>query len=188
MMCGLLVLSAGLRLLAARGDLWLDELWSLSFARQMTSPLDVWTAIHHDNNHPLNTLYLFVVVHLAGAHASPMLFRLLSLVSGAALLVVLFRSEYESHDAGAATRAWIAITLCGCSFLAILYSSEARGYAPAALCGVSAYAQVRRGRILRSADRLLFAATCAAGLLSHLTFVFVYAGLLAWTARRAIPK
>ena len=70
MMCGLLVLSAGLRLLAARGDLWLDELWSLSFARQMTSPLDVWTAIHHDNNHPLNTLYLFVVVHLAGAHAS----------------------------------------------------------------------------------------------------------------------
>jgi hypothetical protein len=186
MMCGLLVLSAGLRVLAARGDLWLDELWSLSFARQMTSPLDVWTAIHHDNNHPLNTLYLFVVVHLAGAHASPMLFRLLSLISGAALLVVLFRSEYESHDAGAATRAWIAITLCGCSFLAILYSSEARGYAPAALCGVSAYAQVRRGRILRSADRLLFAATCAAGLLSHLTFVFVYAGLLAWTARRAI--
>ena len=92
-MCGLLIVSAGLRLLAARGDLWLDELWSLSFARQMTSPLDVWTAIHHDNNHPLNTLYLFVVVHLAGAHASPMLFRLLSLVSGAAMLVVLFRSE-----------------------------------------------------------------------------------------------
>ena len=113
------MVSAGLRLLAARGDLWLDELWSLSFARQMTSPLDVWTAIHHDNNHPLNTLYLFVVVHLVGAHASPMLFRLLSLVSGAAMLVVLFRSEYESHDGGAATRAWIAITLCGCSFLAI---------------------------------------------------------------------
>ena len=87
---GLLLVSAGLRLLAARGDLWLDELWSLSFARQMTSPLDVWTAIHHHNNHPLNTLYLFVVVHLAGAHASPMFFRLLSLVSGAAMLVVLF--------------------------------------------------------------------------------------------------
>ena len=32
----------------------------------------------------------------------------------------------------------------------------------------------------------MFAATCAAGLLSHLTFVFVYAGLFAWTARRAI--
>ena len=45
-MLGLLMVSAGLRLLAARGDLWLDELWSLSFARQMTSPLDVWTAIH----------------------------------------------------------------------------------------------------------------------------------------------
>jgi hypothetical protein len=184
-LCGLLVLAAGLRLFAARGDLWLDELWSLSFARQMRSPLDVWTAIHHDNNHPLNTLYLFVVVHLAGAHASPLLFRLLSLMSGAAMLVVLFRSEYESHDVAAATRALIATTLCACSFLAILYSSEARGYAPAALCGVLAYAQVRRGRILRSGDRLLFAATCAAGLLSHLTFLFVYAGLFAWTALTA---
>ncbi|HEY1302347.1 MAG TPA: hypothetical protein VGF24_02280, partial [Vicinamibacterales bacterium] len=58
--CGLLTAAIGLRVIAARGDLWLDELWSLSFARQLDSPLQIWTSIHHDNNHPLNTLYLFV--------------------------------------------------------------------------------------------------------------------------------
>jgi len=181
----LVICAAAIRVLAARGDLWLDELWSLSFARQMRGPLDVWTSIHHDNNHALNTLYLFAVVHVAGAHAPAILFRLLSLVSGVAVLPVLFRSQYDAGDPASGTRAWIATLLCACSFLAILYSSEARGYAPVALFATLAYAHVRRGRIVSSRDRLTFAAACALGLLSHLTFVFAYAGLFLWTARSA---
>jgi hypothetical protein len=181
----LVILAASIRWLGARGDLWLDELWSLSFARQMRAPLDVWTSIHHDNNHALNTLYLFAIVHIGGAHAPAILFRLLSLVSGVAILPILFRSEYDAADAASWPRAWIATILCACSFLAILYSSEARGYAPVALFAVLAYARVRRGRIVSSRDRLAFAAACALGLLSHLTFVFAYAGLFAWTARLA---
>jgi hypothetical protein len=184
-LAALVICAAVIRVLAARGDLWLDELWSLSFARQMRGPLEVWTSIHHDNNHALNTLYLFVVVHVAGAHAPAILFRLLSLVSGVALLPVLFRSQYDAADPASWTRAWIATILCACSFLAILYSSEARGYAPVALFATVAYAQVRRGHIVSSRDRLTFAAACALGLLSHLTFVFAYAGLFVWTARSA---
>jgi len=182
---GLVILAALIRLLAARGDLWLDELWSLSFARQMRAPLEVWTSIHHDNNHALNTLYLFAVVHTAGAHAPAIVIRLLSLVSGVAILPMLFRSEFDAADPASTTRAWIATILCACSFLAILYSSEARGYAPVALFALLTFTQVRRGRIVSSRDRLAFAASCALGLLSHLTFVFAYAGLFAWTARLA---
>jgi hypothetical protein len=182
---GLVVVAALIRGVAAHGDLWLDELWSLSFAREMRTPLEVWTSIHHDNNHALNTLYLFAVVHMAGAHVPSILFRLLSLVSGIALLPLLFRSEYDAATTASWPRAWIATILCACSFLAILYSSEARGYAPVALFAVLAYAQVRRGRVVSAGDRLAFAAACALGLLSHLTFVFAYAGLFAWTARLA---
>jgi hypothetical protein len=186
LVCGLLTAAIGLRVIAARGDLWLDELWSLSFARQLDSPLQIWTSIHHDNNHPLNTLYLFVVVHLAGAHASSLLFRLLSLIAGAATLPLIFLAGHDATDERSTERAWTATVLCACSFLAILYSSEARGYAPAAFFAVAAYLLVRRRWIHSSRERLLFAAACGCGLFSHLTFLFVYAGLVAWTGRTAM--
>ncbi|HEY3054053.1 MAG TPA: hypothetical protein VGK04_11770 [Thermoanaerobaculia bacterium] len=45
---------------AARGDLWYDEIWSLHFAGMASAPLDI-AHFHHDNNHVLNTVYLFLV-------------------------------------------------------------------------------------------------------------------------------
>src|SRR5215510_6991309 len=145
-----LVASAAVRVFTARGDLWLDEVWSLSFARTIAAPWQVLTAIHHDNNHPLNTLALFVAVKVAGAHASAIVYRLLALITGIAIIPLLFWIEKQTGDEKASARAWLVAVLCGSSFLAIVYSSEARGYAPAAFFGVAAFAVLRAGSVTSS--------------------------------------
>jgi uncharacterized membrane protein len=169
------------RIWAASGELWLDEIWSLSFAREMTAPWQVVTAIHHDNNHPLNTLSLWAVVKTAGAHAPPLLFRLLPLVAGIGTIALIFRTERRVADRNAPAAPWLAAIFAATSFLGLVYSTEARGYAPAAFFALAAFAYVRQRRMDSTRERVVFAALCVLGILSHLTFLFVYAGLAAWT-------
>jgi len=186
LLVALVALAAAVRIAAARGDLWFDEIWSLSFARELDAPWEVLTRIHHDNNHPLNTLALYLTLKAAGAHAQPIAYRLLSLVSGVAIITCLWWLERQPADRESHARGWLVAIASGLSFLALIYSSEARGYAPAALCGVVAFAIVRRDTVPFTRNRrLAFALACALGVLSHLTFVFVYAGLAAWTLVRA---
>src|SRR6516165_5344836 len=49
------------RLAAMQTEFWFDETWSWEFARTAASPLQVFVGAdqHHDNNHKLNTLYLW---------------------------------------------------------------------------------------------------------------------------------
>ncbi len=180
----LIVAAASVRIALARGDLWLDEIWSLSLARHITRPWEVLTGIHHDNNHPLNTLALFLAVKTIGAHASSLAYRLLPLLTGIATVALLFWTERQTNDEDARSRAWFAAILCASSFLAIVYSSEARGYAPAALFGVVAFASLRKWPVLGTRRRAIFAIACVFGFLSHLTFLFAYAGCAVWTAAR----
>ena len=56
----LLVAAAVIRIRAAHNDLWLDEIWSLLSVRKIASPLEVFTKIHLDNNHYLNSLWLYL--------------------------------------------------------------------------------------------------------------------------------
>jgi hypothetical protein len=58
-----LIVAAGaaVRLLACRGDLWLDEVWTLALLDRVHSPLGVLTEIPHANNHVLNTLFAYAV-------------------------------------------------------------------------------------------------------------------------------
>ncbi len=176
--------AAAVRIAAAQGDLWIDEIWSLSFARHMTAPWQAVTAIHHDNNHPLNTMMLWVAIRLWGAHAPAAALRSPSLAAGVGMLVVLFLTERLSGTPQARARGWLSAFIGGISFLAIVYASEARGYAMAAFFGVAAFAIARRWPLDRVGPRLAFASACALGVLSHLTFLYVYVGLLAWTFYR----
>lgn len=180
------VAGAALRVALARGDLWLDELWSLSFARQITWPWHVLTAIHHDNNHPLNTFVLYVTAKVAGAHGPSIVYRLMPIVAGVATIPLLYWTETRREDPLGPISGLIAATLCAGSFLGVLYSSEARGYAPAAFFAVLAFALVRTREMTTGSDRVTFTVVCALGLLSHLTFLFVYAGLAAWTFVRFV--
>src|SRR5690348_2096975 len=56
-----LLLAMALRLGAMDAEFWFDEIWSWEFARAAASPWQVFAGAnqHHDNNHKLNTLYLW---------------------------------------------------------------------------------------------------------------------------------
>jgi hypothetical protein len=71
-----------LRLWAARGELWLDELISLWRAVHAPTWLAIFDGIHSDNNHYLTSLWL----RLVGEGHSPLVYRAPSLAAGAATL------------------------------------------------------------------------------------------------------
>lgn len=169
-----------LRLLAARRDFWCDEIWSFAAATQAKSLSDVF-ANHSDNNHLLNTLWLY----LLGDGDHVLLNRLPAVLSGALSVAVagwmgLKRSRAE---------ACIAMLLVGGAFFAVHYSSEARGYGPLLLFGILAFAALDRfldaGGIVAAA---LFVSASLLGLAAHLTFLYAYMGLLVWSVYRVQKK
>ena len=48
-----------LRLPGLWSDFWLDEIWTWRLAGGLGSALEVFTGIHHSNNHHLNTLFVY---------------------------------------------------------------------------------------------------------------------------------
>src|SRR6516162_379999 len=62
LLVGLLALAALLRLGALRAEFWFDEIWSWEFARGAGSGWEIFAGAHHhhDNNHKLNTLFLWL--------------------------------------------------------------------------------------------------------------------------------
>jgi hypothetical protein len=182
LLTGVVVLAAtAVRAAGLSGDLWLDEVWSLSLAAAAASPLDVILTVRHDNNHWLNTLYLYALGPDRPAYA----YRLLSFAAGVGAVVlagVIGRRDGPLEGL-------LTAGLVGGSYLLIHYSSEARGYAPAAFFALAGFALLQRQvgdpRWGRAA---LFACVAVLGLLSHLTFLYVYAGLLAWTFAVLVRK
>lgn len=70
--------------LCATGDLWFDEIWSLSVALSLPGWSDIFQ-FRHDNNHILNTLFL----RLAGVQSHLMIYRSLTLACGTASLAIM---------------------------------------------------------------------------------------------------
>lgn len=193
------------RIAAARGQLWLDEIWSWALARMGGSVGGVF-ALAHDNNHPLNTLWLLVV----GETDAWIVYRIPALIAGAAALVLVAwiplarrngdgtsRSSAELPREPAA-RSWrgtapiesaFAALLFASSFLLATVQSEARGYSLAILAALVGYASLAR-HLERPGVRsaLLFGASAIVGLLSHLTWLHAYAGLAAWSLVHALTS
>lgn len=163
---GALAIATGLalRLRGITTDFWLDEIWSLQLAHQADSLLAIFTRLAHDNNHPLNTAYLFLVSPHTGNWA---LYRAHSLLAGLALLAVLIPLGRTGVE-----RVLIAV-FASLSAPLVLYSTEARGYMLAAAFSVGAYAAWRRDR------PLWFGISASVALLAHLSAIVIYAGLIA---------
>ena len=174
----LLLLAAALRLAASAGPLWLDEIWSLQFAAQIARPLDVFARIKHDNNHFLNTLWLY----LMGPGRPFWLYRLPAAVAGTLSVFVAGRIGAWRGRADQ----FAAMAIVACSYLLIHYSSEARGYALAVFFALASYACLRQ--FLARGERVwgvLFSVSAMLGLLSHPTYVHCYFAGLCWSAWRA---
>ncbi len=169
------LLATALRFAVINNDLWLDEVWSVQHAASVESPSHIFVSLHHDNNHHLNTLWLW----LYGADAGPIRQRFLSLVAG--ILAVLVTGVLTLPWGKPA--AFVAMLISSVSIMFVQYSTEARGYSLALCFALAAHWFLRRhltDRRLGSA--LAFGCLCALGTLSHLSFLQYYFAAVFWTS------
>lgn len=186
-----LVILAAVRWAALFNDLWLDEIWSLHLLREIGSPMEILTRVRHDNNHPLNSLFLYAL----GPAQPDWSYRLLSWLSGVATVALgavvvrhlSVRLAPDSADQARTSAGLVGALLLGGSYLLIHYSSEARGYAPAVCFSLLALLALLRdptGVSWRWA--CVYAAACGLGLLAHVTVVQIMLGGLAWSVAQAV--
>jgi hypothetical protein len=165
-----IVLGSIMILFAARGDLWLDEIWSLFFAEAAKTPWELLTVYKHDNNHVLNTLFLYFL----GNQQHLMLYRTLAILSGIASLLMIRSIALRWGR----IESLFAVLLAAASYPLILYFSEARGYAPAMLFGLlSLFIVLKDQDHHRPVNVAFFWIASILGVLSHLTFVIVFLSL-----------
>jgi hypothetical protein len=176
------VVGGALRAVGLWSDFWLDEVWTWLEAQRLESPLEVFTKLHHSNNHHLNTLWIFAL-----GDAPVPAYRLLAWLTGTASIALA---------AGVAARrgrleAALAAALVALSFPLIHFSSEARGSGPVVAFALAAVwlleSDLERPRTGKAA---LFGACVVAGFLFQLVFLWFWAGALAlsvWRLARRDP-
>src|ERR1700730_1378940 len=77
-LAAVLVSGLALRIAGSAGELWLDELWSLVLVAPLKTPIEVFTRVHHHNNHYLVSLWIW----LCGANQAWWVYRAPSVVAG----------------------------------------------------------------------------------------------------------
>lgn len=169
---GVVLVGLILRLLGARGDLWHDEIWSITLLKPLTSIDQIFWRVNHDNNHFLNSIYQYVV----GPDAAPLVQRGFSItLSGCTVIAAAAISRGRWAMIGSAL-------LFALSYPMVHYGSEARGYAGLALFTLVAVALLERWFDKRGAYGVALAVAILLGFLSHLTMVETVVVLTAWTA------
>ncbi|MFN8179776.1 MAG: hypothetical protein U0167_17735 [bacterium] len=169
----ILLAAAVLRLAGLFSDLWLDEIWSLTATRAMRSVLDVFRVFRVDNNHHLNTIFLY----LLGDRAWWPVYRLPSYAAGVATVACAWLVGRRDGLVGAR----LAAALVAASFLLINYASEARGYSPAVCLSMAGWLA-----LLRFADAPTLARAAAfwacgiLAVLAHVTALHFMVAAFAW--------
>lgn len=168
------------RLAASRGDLTLDEIWSVLIAGRASSALHI-PMIAHDNNHILNTL----VVYALGPDAAQIAYRLPAALAASLALWFGFQlARRRGESAGP-----IVLVLLGTSHFLIVFGTEARGYGYLTLCTLAAWWALEeflaRSRIWPAAT---FAVAASLGFFAHLTFLFAYAGFGIFSAMKLLKR
>jgi hypothetical protein len=175
---GLIVIVAGasLRCAAVTGELWLDELWSLLKVSDLSNPLDIVTKVKHDNNHILNSLWMW----LWGATQPSFVYRIPALVCSVILLVILYPRKETIQSDTAVMILWL--TLAAFSYPLTLYGTEARGYSLVLLCVAFAYLSLTK--LLANPFDLkaivTFSLCGIVGCISHAIYVLFLAPAVAW--------
>ena len=152
-------------------------IFSLGIAKDCKSAWQIFSAVHSDNNHYLNTLYLYLV---KGASYAPV-YRYLSVLFG----VVLVPAGYWMMERRSRVEALLFAGLLAWSYPLIHFSSEARGYSGALLGTVLACGALVRWMEKQSNDKQAFLLGVGYGLgmvlgiLSHLTAILIWAPLAA---------
>ncbi len=133
---------------ASSNEFWLDEIWSIKGVQSLEWLGGVFTKFISDNNHPLNSIYLFLIDALGPDQTQNywyLITRLPSVLFGSATIFIAYQlGNCLKPRSGNVFSMMIAF-----SYLQILYSSEARGYAGAV------FAAILGAHILLSSKTLL---------------------------------
>ncbi|WP_158813286.1 hypothetical protein [Methylocapsa sp. S129] len=158
------VLIAGLavRILVANDPLWIDEIWSIQNLAPLTHFWQVFWGVSHDNNHFLNSLWLYFT---ASPTANALVLRAPAVAMSVATIPLMARLGARHSPAAAMA----AGALMAASYFFVDYGAVARGYAGAALALVIAFDALERA-IPEPASPQRFALAAAAGIgaLCHL--------------------
>ncbi len=175
----LLLLALALRLLGAHGELALDEIWTLKLLQPVASPDQIVWKIHHDNNHWLNSLWLYYT----GPGAPVLLQRALTVALGT--LGVAAAGLWGKSRGTATCLATMAIFAF--SYGMVQFGSEARGYSGLILCTILAF--IFCEKILNGEDRRwLLALACLLGIVCHFSMILVFAVIGLWVASVQIER
>lgn len=165
-----------LRVLSMHEPLWLDEAWSYLIARNADSPLDIIFHAKYDNNHVLNTLYLYLIP----PDKPWFVYRLHSVFFGTGTIIL---SGIASKRFGNNV-SLITMLLFATSLIMIRFSVEARGYSALTFFTLLSFILSEKWYNKQTWQRrLLFTLVCLLGILSHATFVIVPACLCILAAR-----
>lgn len=167
-----------LRVIAAINNLWLDELISLHIALSLHSVWQVFTSIHGDNNHYLNTVYLYLI----GPQSYWPTYRYFSIACG----VLSIPAGYWAAKNRSRTVAITYALVVSFSYPLIHFSSEARGYSAAVLACILAYGSLCRWLTAAPPGAswpwgVCYAAATIFGFLAHLTFVAILFAFATWS-------
>ncbi len=161
------------RVISIFSDFWLDEIYTCISLRPLKSPLDIFTMFMNDNNHYLNSLFIYFI----GDTPDWYIYRIPSLAAGVLTIPMVWLSVRWAGT----LEACIASILTAAAYLLINYSSEARGYGLVIFFSAATWYCLQRclsGRLLRW--RILLWISMSLGILSHLTFIFVLGAALIW--------
>lgn len=122
-------IAVALRLPGLFEDPWIDEIWSWGLAQSRASAAEIFL-IRSSNSHALNTLWMWV----SGDARDFVVYRLPAFVGGVACVPLVARIASRAGRNAAVAAAWIASV----AYLPIVYSGEARGYAPMCCASLAA--------------------------------------------------
>lgn len=170
----IVVAGLALRLVGARGDLWLDEIWTLRLLDERAlTPFHVFWPIQHDTSHPLYAFYAWFLPDRPAAW----LYRLPAILFSTATIVVAGLIGARRRRA----EAIFAMVLFAVSYPMVHYGSEARGYAPMMFCILVAYllidADISQNK---SRHRKSVALALGAGFMFHMTTALAALALGLW--------
>src|SRR5262249_40603669 len=127
----IMIIAGAVRAGGLFNDLWFDEIWTIGRIQKFTSLGWIFTRFLHDNKHPLNTEWMYLVM---GSDVA-WLYRLPAWIAGLvsvwiAAQIALLQFRYLRADASpdvAQAAAIIIAVLVGSSYTLTVYFSEARG-------------------------------------------------------------
>lgn len=176
---GLTLFAGILRFQASLDEFWLDEIFTYNLALGLNSTLEAFTIpIDH---HILNTLFMYWM----GDHSSWWLYRLPSVLSGTLSVTIL---GYIALRGGLLPAA-ITMLIAAVSYPLIVYSSEARGYAPAIFFSLLCFLLVEHNNRYRSHTAIvLFWLAAILAVLSQLLAVYVLVALGCWSVLKELRE